>query len=225
MHQFGVNPKWVKHMHVWGEAGTVSVKESKHPKVKNKGVKMMFVGYPDDHPGDCFTMWDPVTERTHCTRDVIFLGKMFFDPPVGAGEGRIRNLNKNKTSNRFDVLESSSDDSSDEDDEEEEDVPQLMKRNQAVYPDDSSDDESDDEDDEAGEGKTTRFGRRVMPVERVGFDRMGELRFPFMSLSKAESEYYQTAEKFPEAFGRDVCLVGAGPVLAADSSTPWSSTS
>jgi hypothetical protein len=51
----------VKNLHTWGEAGTVSLKEGKHPKMKNKGIKMMFVGYPDDHPADCFIMWDPQT--------------------------------------------------------------------------------------------------------------------------------------------------------------------
>ena len=92
VHQMGANPGWVKNFHTWGEAGTVSLKEGKHPKMKNKGIKMMFVGYPDNHPADCFTMWDPQTERTHFTRDVIFLRKLYFAPAIGAGEGRVRHL-------------------------------------------------------------------------------------------------------------------------------------
>jgi hypothetical protein len=79
-HQLGYEPGWTKYLYTWGEAGTVSIKEKKHPKVKNKGVTMMFVGYPDNHSADTFNMWDPVTQRTHKTHDVIFLQRMYYAP-------------------------------------------------------------------------------------------------------------------------------------------------
>ena len=88
--------------------------------MKNKGVKMMFVGYPDDHPADCFTMWDPQTERTHFTRDVIFLRKLYFAPAIGAGEGRVRHL-----TNMYEHL--NDDENSDEEaEQEEDDEPSLV---------------------------------------------------------------------------------------------------
>jgi hypothetical protein len=50
---------------------------------------MMFVGYPDKHSADTFNMWDPTTQQTHKTRDVIFLNCMYFSPSpnIQAGEG------------------------------------------------------------------------------------------------------------------------------------------
>lgn len=39
VHQMGSNPGWVKNLHTWGEAGTVSLKKGKHPKMKTKVLK------------------------------------------------------------------------------------------------------------------------------------------------------------------------------------------
>ena len=53
---------------------------------------MMFVGYPDDHPADTFNMWDPTTKRTHKSRDVIFLNRLFFESSdIQAGKGNNTN--------------------------------------------------------------------------------------------------------------------------------------
>jgi hypothetical protein len=79
-HQMGFEPGWTKYLHTWGEAGTVSLKEKKHPKVKDKGTAMMVVGYPHNHSLGTFNMWNPTTQRTHKTRDVIFLKCMYFAP-------------------------------------------------------------------------------------------------------------------------------------------------
>ena len=60
-HWAGKNPKFAKHLRVWGEAGTVKTKTRTTPKLEDHGVQCMFVGYATDHDGDCYHMWDPKT--------------------------------------------------------------------------------------------------------------------------------------------------------------------
>ncbi len=60
---------------MYGEAGTV--KEGKRRKVLDRGVTMMFVGYSQENPANCFKMFYPTTSRLTHTRDIIWLGRMY----------------------------------------------------------------------------------------------------------------------------------------------------
>ena len=80
VHQNAKNPAWAQHLRTPFEAGTVTIHTTLNNKQVRKGVPCVFVGYLDDHPGDCYQMWDPVTKRVHKTRDVVFLHRMFFAP-------------------------------------------------------------------------------------------------------------------------------------------------
>ena len=82
-HWCGKIPEFAKYLKVWGEAGTVTLKGKIHPKPKDKGVHCMFVGYSDDHDGDCYDMWDPNKKRIHQSRDVTWLKRMYFVKPIG----------------------------------------------------------------------------------------------------------------------------------------------
>ena len=86
-HFEGKVPDWVFHMKTFGEAGVVKIKARKmHPKEADRGVTCFFAGYPDDHPGDCYRMWDPKTGRIHTTRDIIWLHCMYFPKPKNGKE-------------------------------------------------------------------------------------------------------------------------------------------
>jgi hypothetical protein len=61
VHFFGENPKFANHLCTWGEAGTVKVKTKATPKIADRGVQCMFIGYAIDHTGDTYQMWDPAT--------------------------------------------------------------------------------------------------------------------------------------------------------------------
>ena len=61
-------PNWSKHLHKWGEAGTV--KTGKDGKIGDRGVTMMFIGYANNHEGNVFRMWNKKTSRVSETRDV-----------------------------------------------------------------------------------------------------------------------------------------------------------
>ena len=80
VHQNGKNPAWADHLRTPFEAGTVTV----HTKLRNKsvrrGIPCVFIGYLDDHPGDCYQMWNPINKQVYKTRDVVFLHRMFFAP-------------------------------------------------------------------------------------------------------------------------------------------------
>ena len=74
------NPKFTKHMRVWGESGVVKVKKVGTPKLANRGVNCMFVGYASEHAGDCYRMYNEDTQRVHVTRDVRWLNRMYYGP-------------------------------------------------------------------------------------------------------------------------------------------------
>ena len=80
------NPMFAKHLRMWGEAGTVKIKTSMSPKLNDKGTHCMFVGYTYNHPGDCYRMYNLKTRRTHETRDIIWLKRMFYKRPPNQRE-------------------------------------------------------------------------------------------------------------------------------------------
>ena len=77
-HWSGQVPKFVKHLRKWGEAGTVKLKTKTTPKMSDRGVTMMMVGYAADHDGDCYEMLNMKTRRIVETRDVTWLGRKYF---------------------------------------------------------------------------------------------------------------------------------------------------
>jgi hypothetical protein len=79
VHWGGENPEFAKYLRVWGEAGTVKTKTKTTPKLFDRGVHCMMVGYALNHAGDTYRMWDMKTNRVHETRDVIWLKRMYFD--------------------------------------------------------------------------------------------------------------------------------------------------
>jgi len=55
------NPKFVKHLRTFGEAGII--KNGKDRKVGNRGITMVFVGYAYGHAGNCFRMYNPMKSQ------------------------------------------------------------------------------------------------------------------------------------------------------------------
>jgi len=68
--------KFVKYLRTFGEAGIV--KNGKDGKVGDRGITMVFVGYADEHAGNCYRMYNPMTSRVSVTRDIIWSGRMYF---------------------------------------------------------------------------------------------------------------------------------------------------
>jgi hypothetical protein len=81
-HFYGSNPKWMKFLRTWEEAGTVKLKTDMMPNIADRGVLCMFIRYDDDHDGDVYRMWIPKTERVHITRDIIWMKQIMFTKEV-----------------------------------------------------------------------------------------------------------------------------------------------
>jgi hypothetical protein len=84
-HWCGKLPKWTKHLKTWGEAGTVKTKTDTTPKLADRGIKCMFVGFSKDHDGDCYDMWYPKTNKIYTTRDVMWLSMMYYQADENEG--------------------------------------------------------------------------------------------------------------------------------------------
>jgi hypothetical protein len=62
-------PLFVKHLRTFGEAGIV--KNMKDGKVGDRGITMMFVGYTEEHTGDCYRMYNPFMLQICELHDII----------------------------------------------------------------------------------------------------------------------------------------------------------
>ena len=85
-HWCGMNPKFAKYLRLWGEAGTVKTKTTTTPKVKDRGVPCMMIGYALEHPGDTYRMWNPDTNGVHQSRNVIWMKRMYYQKKILSNE-------------------------------------------------------------------------------------------------------------------------------------------
>ena len=52
-------PRFVKNLQEWGKAGTITTR--KDGKLNNSGATCIFVGYAEDHSGNVFRIFNPIT--------------------------------------------------------------------------------------------------------------------------------------------------------------------
>lgn len=55
-HWSGKKPSYAENLRTWGKAGTVKLKMIGTPKIADRGVQCMFVGYALEHAGDVYHM-------------------------------------------------------------------------------------------------------------------------------------------------------------------------
>jgi hypothetical protein len=55
-HWCGNNPEFSEDLRTWGEVGTVKIKTNSTPKIGDRGIQCMSVGYSLDHTADCYEM-------------------------------------------------------------------------------------------------------------------------------------------------------------------------
>ena len=111
VHIYGSNPRWTKNLQTFGEAGVV--KEGKDGKTGNRGIAMVFCGYPYNRESDSMRMWNPGTNRVVTTSDVIWLKRMYYE----------RSDEDAEMMNMVDRMVNSSDDA--QEDEDENIIPEL----------------------------------------------------------------------------------------------------
>jgi len=88
-HFAGKLPKFAQYLRTWGEAGTVTVRKKMSPKLADRGITCMFVGYATNHDGDCYEMLDPTTGTIYVSRDIIWLKRMYYVEPVTKVSGEL----------------------------------------------------------------------------------------------------------------------------------------
>jgi hypothetical protein len=49
MHMYGKNPAWAEYLRTFGESGTVKIKTDTTPKLHDRRVQCMLVGYAENH--------------------------------------------------------------------------------------------------------------------------------------------------------------------------------
>ena len=85
-HCFGCLPKFATNLRTWGEAGVVTIKTVNYPAVQHRAVTCLFAGYLKDSNHDSYQMYEPVNNTIYRTRDIQWLGRMYFPkakvPPV-----------------------------------------------------------------------------------------------------------------------------------------------
>ena len=73
--------KYETHLKVFGEVGIVTKSNTSKTKAKldNRGIPCIFVGYPKNHTGETYRMFNPITNKTIITRDIIWTNKMYHE--------------------------------------------------------------------------------------------------------------------------------------------------
>ena len=71
--------KFVKYLCTIGEAGTVKITTNTTPKLQDRGIHCIFVGYALNHPEGCYRMYDPASHRVRQSRNVVWLHRMFYE--------------------------------------------------------------------------------------------------------------------------------------------------
>jgi hypothetical protein len=194
VHFYGSNPAFAKHLRTWGEAGTVKIKVKATPKIGDRGVQCMMVGYANDHTGDCYRMWDANTSRVHETRDIIWLKRMYYTKPtitpefisdMEAGESEAPNESSGESGTISEVDDSAT----------QEPIEQARVNDDEATPTPTTPSTA-----------VTSSGRTVAKPTRL-IEEAGEI-----TLTKAEESYYNamTGFNFIEGGGFEIAAIGAG---------------
>ena len=226
VHQYGKLPDFLKNLHTWGEAGVVKLKSKTSPKIINRGVTCMFVGYPANHASDCVEMWDASKNSYHVTRDVTWLHRMFYSKNGEAKEAITEIQDGKGDDNGLDIPVN-------EDDsvkanpfeaivaEEQEAVLDTEEQLDAYLgPEEAPNEEAlneDVQDQEPYEGlvPVTRTGRKVKKPSRL-IESMNAVLPDNAGISNPERNYYEAllemasmAKEAQEDLGNEMANVGA----------------
>ena len=72
-------PKWLRHMRTFGELGFATDRAEIKSKLADRSHKVMFLGYAEEHDGDCYRLYKIGTKRVILSRDVRWADKMMFE--------------------------------------------------------------------------------------------------------------------------------------------------
>jgi hypothetical protein len=199
-HFYGVPAPYIKFLRTFGEAGTVKLRTSTTPKMLNKGATCMFVGFPENHGNDCWSMYNPKTKGVHTTRDVVWLRRMYYQKPADSPE--IVSLH-DEGEDHFEDGEGEGQVNNDEEDNDahsEEPNPETTTDNENPFadtineissegsPESINDNNANEEAKDDGFQVVTRAGRVVRENPRFSGE---EWTHAAIELTQAEKNYYE----------------------------------
>ena len=95
-HFDGKKPKFIKYMHVIGEAGVVKTKTKTTPETADRGVTCALVGYANDHEGACYQMYNPEINVLYESRVIVWLKRLYFPNALAALDRQIEETDSTK---------------------------------------------------------------------------------------------------------------------------------
>ena len=70
--------RWATALRTWVDAGVVKTSMKTTPKLSNRGITCMFVGYDVKYTDRVYHMWNPETNIIHVSIDVTWLKHMYY---------------------------------------------------------------------------------------------------------------------------------------------------
>ena len=200
----GANPKWVVNLRTFGECGIV--KEGKNKKSVDRGIAMMFVGYPANREEDSVRMWNEKTNGVVTTRDVIWMKRMFYEKAeLGEtiGDGKLAHF-KTEAKEEESLKEESDDD----------EVPAIE------YADESDDESEAEEADDSVASDSVRLRDRtaIRAPERWTYETMASMTEGMLGTaaelrylgSMCEADNYELCTTSITSDNVELAQVGAG---------------
>ena len=78
-------PKFASKLLTWGEARVIKEQIKITPKISDRGVTCMYVGYNTNSGDDVYRIWNPDKNIIHITHDIIWLKMMFYKEKLTTG--------------------------------------------------------------------------------------------------------------------------------------------
>ena len=76
-HGEGKKPRWTRHLVPFGLIGYAANRSEIKAKLDDRAYKVLFVGYSDDHEGDCYRLYKIDTQSVFMSRDVRWSEKFY----------------------------------------------------------------------------------------------------------------------------------------------------
>jgi hypothetical protein len=163
IHWCGKNPEFVNHLRTFGKAGMVTVKSKMMPKVKDRGVQCMFVGYALNHPRDTYRMWNPKTGGIHESHDVIWLKRMYYSKPKKEDESSLMEIDRVDDEQQASKKAGEGDGNANEEAEAKE----PKEPDEAEEEEPNNEEDNDEETEEKESTSVRRSGRVIVPRQRL----------------------------------------------------------
>jgi hypothetical protein len=72
-------PKWINYLRAFGEIAIVKTPPKLQTKLTNRGIPGIYLGPAENHKGETYTFWNPITKYIFESRSAIFLDQTYME--------------------------------------------------------------------------------------------------------------------------------------------------